>query len=78
MRGVVLATSQQHDLVSTFLYPLVFTNSGYFKVDLLEKRVKSRFSHRVYYMPTIKDTGEVRKILEQLLSIENDAASSIL
>lgn len=59
--GLVLATSQQHDLV-----------------DSLEKRIKSRFSHRVYYMPTFKDTRQVQKILRSIFSIDADAPSSIL
>ncbi|EME27486.1 origin recognition complex subunit 4 isoform 1 [Galdieria sulphuraria] len=60
IRGVVLATSQQHDIV-----------------DSLEKRIKSRFSHRIYYMPALNDIEKVLKILESLLCIDCDAPSSI-
>ncbi|GJQ14538.1 hypothetical protein GpartN1_g6329.t1 [Galdieria partita] len=60
VRGVILATSQQHDIV-----------------DSLEKRIKSRFSHRIYYMPVLKDAGQLLTILESLLCIDCDAPSSI-
>eukprot|EP00871_Galdieria_phlegrea_P005247 jgi/Galph1/5723/GphlegSOOS_G4391.1 len=56
---------------------VIATSQRYDVVDSLEKRVKSRFSHRIYYMPCFKNSKSLINYVELLLKVDSDAPDCV-